>query len=113
MTTFTTARDRTTKTDRIISGLQIECDKLAWDYVELKKENTLQRKLLLLSEVVDFNTIVISCLIPLFIDEKGIDLLIHNQSEISRKLTLLDFLTYCELYRHVKICAPKKRINIS
>jgi len=81
----------------IISTLQIDRDKVIYEYWKLKSEINRQRKFNLLNDYVDFNSCFgMDYLIPLFITSEAIDFLIKNGSEIKRKLTIEEMMDFSD-----------------
>ena len=92
---------------QIISDFQLQRDKASYDLLVIKEQFELQKKLILLNEIVNFNApIVLPRLMPLFIKVDAIDFLIKNQSQIKRKFSIGELIEYGKMYRITTRFAP-------
>lgn len=87
--------------DKLISQFQIERDQATHDLLLIKAQFELQKKLILLTDIIDFNPIVLPRLMPLFINIDAIDFLIKNHNQIKRKFSLGELIEYAKMYRTV------------
>lgn len=86
---------------RIISDFQLQRDQATYDLLLIKQQFDLQKKLILLTDIIDFNPIVLPRLMPLFINVDAIDFLIKNQNQIKRKFSIAELIEYAKMYRTV------------
>ena len=83
--------------NEIISTLQIDADRTAFELLKVNDEINAQRKFILLNEFVDFNCpFVLPYLIPLFVTMEAIDFILKHNSEIKRKFTIEELMDFSD-----------------
>jgi hypothetical protein len=88
----------------IISHLQIEADRAAYEVLRLNDEKDNQRKFNLLNNYVDFNSSIgMSYLVPMFINQDAIDFILKNHSEIKRRFSIEELIDFSEKLKLLKL----------
>lgn len=94
MAQFTTAKKKVSdfkKLEQFASAIQFEADNITRNYIELKR-------LVIFSDLFDFNILTIQYLIPLFISKNAIEFLFKNHHQLERKLSILNLIEFGKIY---------------
>jgi hypothetical protein len=91
-------------TTEIISHIQTEADRTAYEYLKLKDEIESQRKFNLLNSYVDFNaSFGMQYLIPLFISLDSIDFILKYRTEIKRRFSIEELMNFSDSLKLLKL----------
>lgn len=90
-------------TTEIISHIQIEADRTAYEYLKIKAEIEEMKKLIKVDSFLNFNLIYWwSFIFPIIVDFEILDFLIKNCDDLKRKLNFQEFIDFSDKFRLLK-----------
>jgi hypothetical protein len=90
--------------EKLASEFQIQRDEIAQQLLNINEENRINRKMILMNEIVDFNApLVLPVIIPVLIRIQAIDFLLSHHKELTRKLSMEELMKFSEMYNRVTL----------
>jgi len=88
---------------KVISEIQTEADKTAYQYLKAKEDFEEAKKLITANYFLNFDLIAWwSILLPIITDFEVLDFIIKNNSELKRKMTFKEFVNFSAGLRLLK-----------
>ena len=97
------SKDLSRQTFKAISYFQIECDKMAFDYIELKEQFDYDRLMNVLSLYVNNASFIPLKLLKVFSSIEAVNFLIKNNTELKAKMKFEQFMQYSKIFRTCQI----------